>query len=373
MTQQTGRSRDYSFLRPAKILQGLRRRGVLGGAAHLLRKTGTLRGHALAGPSLLRINPTSLICNHTCPMCFLQTMDRAEMESAQTAERTQGLRLNDYKALFDGMPFGLHEVTVIGGGEPLVHPDTLQIMREIKRRGWKGSLITNGTLLREEACRQLIGMRWDVTRVSVHAGDRETYRTIHGANHYETLKTNLRAFNQMRQEAGAAARCELLVLFVIQPENVAGIDAFFQFAEETGADAIVLDKVCAQEGARRLSRDELREASRRVAQAAAKSRIPCNLEEILSKLKSEAICIEQAKPFRPANRCSVGFDEAFITSMGDVLPCCLSDEIMGNVRRQTFREIWYGEKYSRFRRRLIDGQFAAYCIRSQCAMLNVLQ
>ena len=77
-------------------------------------------------------------------------------------------------------------------------------------------------------------------------------------------------------------------------------------------------------------------------------------------------------PYRPANRCSVGFDSAMINAHGWVQPCCFSTEIMGSVRRQTFREIWYGEKYENFRQRLIRGQFAEYCSRVRCKLKSFL-
>jgi MoaA/NifB/PqqE/SkfB family radical SAM enzyme len=76
--------------------------------------------------------------------------------------------------------------------------------------------------------------------------------------------------------------------------------------------------------------------------------------------------------FVPGKRCAVGFDQTFITSFGDVRPCCFSDEDMGNVRERTFREIWWGPRYSDFRRRLISGSFAKYCSENRCTLPSVL-
>lgn len=52
--------------------------------------------------------------------------------------------------------------------------------------------------------------------------------------------------------------------------------------------------------------------------------------------------------------------------MGEVVPCCFSDEVMGNVKNQTFEEIWYGDKYRKFRKRLMAGNFAKYCSDNRC-------
>ena len=57
---------------------------------------------------------------------------------------------------------------------------------------------------------------------------------------------------------------------------------------------------------------------------------------------------------------------------GDVLPCCFSNEVMGNVREQSFRDIWFGERYSDFRQRLINVRFSQYCIDVRCKLASFL-
>lgn len=78
------------------------------------------------------------------------------------------------------------------------------------------------------------------------------------------------------------------------------------------------------------------------------------------------------KPFVSAARCSVGYDQSFITAHGEVMPCCFSTDVMGNVREKAFRDIWRGEKYERFRKALINGKFRRYCLINRCAMKDVL-
>lgn len=362
------------FLRPGKLLGGLRRRGVRGAFWHALRKAGTLRGRALTGPYLLRINPMGALCNHACPMCWRQHHDPADLKARHALDRSGVMRLEDYRRLFSAMPPGLEEVTLTGGGEPLLHPDALAIMAEIKQRGWRGYLITNATLLNEAAARRLVAMRWDAVRVSAHCGDRELFKKIHGVDRFEELKRNLTTYTRLRREAGVAGRCRLTLFNVIQRESIAGIAGMFAFAEEVGADEIVFDKVIAYAPADELTPQELREAARRIEAGAAASRVAGNYAEILGKLavEEEVKCRAAAAPFRPAARCSVGFDEAYVSAAGEVIPCCLSYEVLGDLRTQDFRQIWFGEKYAAFRKRLIEGQFADYCIRLRCAMKHVL-
>jgi radical SAM protein with 4Fe4S-binding SPASM domain len=96
------------------------------------------------------------------------------------------------------------------------------------------------------------------------------------------------------------------------------------------------------------------------------------MNEILGQLKLCAQCEEEGKSFVPGSRCSVGFDQVYINSIGHVYPCCFSSERMGDLKQETLSKIWFGPKYSAFRKRLIQGKFAGYCISNRCAIKAVL-
>lgn len=330
-------------------------------------------GTALAGPSLLRINPMDYVCNHTCPMCWLQHLPDEELGRRKKRDLESGMNLSDYVRLFGGMLPGLELVDVVGGGEPLAHPDAIEIMREIRRRGWRGTLTTNGTLLKEAAVRRIVEMKWNVVRVSVSAGDAETYRKVHGADHFGALRCNLAAFHKLRNGSSGGARdCELVVFHVLQKENAGAVDGLFAIAEEAGANFIEFDKIIPYGPGKSLGTGELQQLRDALQVCARDSHIPCNLDQILAELDAEMRCAAEGMPFVPAKYCSAGFDQSFITAQGDVLPCCFSSEVMGNVRDRSFREIWRGRKYRGFRTRLINGRFANYCIENRCTLPEVL-
>jgi len=358
-------------MHPARLATALRRRGVRGLAYHALRRAGTINEQAFAPPVLMRINPMGYVCNHTCPMCWLQHLDPEVLKREKQRDRAEGMTLQEYRSFFRSVPRGVEEVNVVGGGEPLVHPQAVEIMREIKRHAWRGSIITNGSLMKESISRQLHEMKWDMVRVSVHAGDAETYRAIQGVDRFDTMVANLKTFTRLRHEM-RRPEDRLTVFHVIQRENLATIPKLFEIAEEVGADLLEFDKIIPYDSGKWLTADELKKAQEVLASCARDSKVPCNLWEILPELKVEEDCASDGKPFIPAKSCSVGFDQVFVTSLGDVLPCCFSDEVMGNVRQQSFEEIWYGPKYANFRTRLLRGKFAKYCIGNRCALPGVL-
>jgi radical SAM protein with 4Fe4S-binding SPASM domain len=324
------------------------------------------------------------------------------------------MTLDEYRQLFDGMPAGLTEVNVVGGGEPLVHPQCVDIMREIKRHKWRGYLMTNGSLLREGAAAAMVEMGWDLTRFSVHAGDAATYRAIHGVDHFERLRENMQTLDRLRRAAGRQQQVAMHVHNVIQRENLDAIPYMFELAAAVGADQIVFEIVFALSPHVRLTKDELGRAADALAAAAATARTPSNAEHITAELRREQgdapsrplpkpappppgpqpdrprlaeqtagmptppaapaapPPVHQEPVYRPANRCSVGFDSSMVTAQGQVVPCCFSTEVLGNVREQSFKDIWYGKAYTDFRHRLITGQFPEYCSRMRCKLKSFL-
>ena len=414
----------FSFVaKPGEILRGVRRLGGKGAVLHGLRRAGAAMEHAYLGPCQLRINPMGTVCNHSCPMCWLSQLDPADLKQQQRTDRELGLTLEQYVAILDNMPPGLTEVNVVGGGEPLVHPDCVKIMAEIKRRKLSGYLITNGSLMREPVARAMLEMGWDLTRVSTHAGDPTTYCQIHGVDHFELVRSNLINFDRIRREIGRAEQCQLHTHFVLQRENIETIPKMFALAEEVHADHMVFEIVFAFAPETLLTAPELARTEALLGECSRASRVSSNAVEIVDLLRREqrecasrplvpsvsAVSEAAERPdgtaplppaspateapsaeapsaeasdapqppskpdvYRPANRCSVGFDSSFITALGDVLPCCFSSEKMGNVKEQSYREIWRGKQYNSFRKRLINGRFPEYCSRFRCKLTSFL-
>jgi MoaA/NifB/PqqE/SkfB family radical SAM enzyme len=347
-------------------------RGFKSFITHSVRRIGASREILLMGPDILRINPVGYLCNHSCPICWLHQLDSNILENGKTQDKKPLMTPDDYKKLFSNMPAGLHEVNVVGGGEPLIYKDILQILTDIKKHGWKGSIITNGTLLTPSLIQEFINIKWDVMRVSVHAGDSATYKKIHGIDNFDRLLNAMKSYNTSRHLQGLEKQCKIVVFHVIQRDNLNSINRLFEIAEKIGADAIEFDPVIPFNKNHALEKEELELAAETIDKYARLSSIPSNHNEIKAQLIAQTQNVQKNTPFVPARSCSVGFDQTNISSSGDVYPCCFSNEIMGNVLQKPFSEIWRGTQYCDFRKRLIQGKFAPYCIRAKCSLPGVL-
>ncbi len=88
------------------------------------------------------LEPTSK-CNPACEGCY-----RANVDTHKTMEQIDGeLDVFERERNFDGVS--------IAGGDPLLHPEIVEIVRRISQRGHKAILNTNGLALEEGLLREL--------------------------------------------------------------------------------------------------------------------------------------------------------------------------------------------------------------------------
>lgn len=139
---------------------------------------GTLRKYILwqrggndfsEAPLSINLDITSA-CNFACPHCVdkkvLNTGDAFVLDELCIAINVLSRK-------------GLKSVLLIGGGEPLLHPDFEAIVLYIKRHGLQLGIVTNGSIISKliKIARWLDEKDW--IRFSLDAGTDETFQAIH--------------------------------------------------------------------------------------------------------------------------------------------------------------------------------------------------
>ena len=61
--------------------------------------------------------------------------------------------------------------------------------------------------------------------------------------------------------------------------------------------------------------------------------------------------------------CDEPWKKPAIKANGDVVPCCKSNEVMGNLNEASFKEIWYGGRFQKFRRNLLAARVCRHCVK----------
>jgi MoaA/NifB/PqqE/SkfB family radical SAM enzyme len=124
-------------------------------------------------------------------------------------------------------------------GEPLSHPQFLQIARQFTSNGQQFTFVTNGLLLTREMADALaeigplIGMH-----VSFNAATAETYYKLTGRS-FDLLVQNTRSFIEIyrtRQQAPP----QLTLTFIVTAINQAEVPAFLSLARDIGASRVLL-------------------------------------------------------------------------------------------------------------------------------------
>jgi radical SAM protein with 4Fe4S-binding SPASM domain len=322
-------------------------------------------------------------CNLRCTMCW-QWGEQGLFHSLGREHEIQQLDLATLRAVIDDVaPDGTG--VFLWGGEPFLHRDLMPFVAYVKSKGLYCSINTNGTTLPRDASR-LAALGVDAIMVSVD-GPREVHDRIRGmAGSFQRIADGVAAVRAAR--GAGAARPEIVVNTTISPGNQDALLATYDTVEAMGADRMILsqlwftterigkaneayfrEKFDAHAGSWRgfVMDVSVLDAEAIAAQMTAmtRRRSPMRLS-FLPDLHPGQVRDYYARPEEAfgRSRCFVPWLETEILPNGDVTPCSdRPDLIVGNVRRDRFRDIWNNGPYQAFRRAMREDGLFPYCSR----------
>ena len=352
-------------------------------------------------PTFVQLRVTNL-CNLRCKMCGQwgdtgifrsQSSSAGATDGAVERQRIQELigakrqlALDDYVRLLDELAPSRPIISLFGG-EPFLYPEILPLIREIKRRGLTCTVITNGGRL-EPLARELVESGIDSIAVSID-GPAEVHDRIRGsAGSFAKAAAGVRAIARWRRELGRALPMTIAILPVTELNMDAigpAVEALQRLPIDTvnvGLRWFIPERVGAEY--ERVMREELGVAATSwkgfdfdwASIAASKEQQMMSLVKLLKGLKRRRFVDSalgrpwtsfvpdvppEGVPEYFANfeetfghrMCPVAWYFAQVEPDGEVVFCGdFPDYFLGNVRKQTFREIWTGEKATRFRAKL---------------------
>ncbi|MDR2692861.1 MAG: radical SAM protein [Chitinispirillales bacterium] len=177
-------------------------------------------------------------CNARCAFCGIwQEQPKADARLSDVAAnlshaRAAGCRFVDFT-----------------GGEPLMHPDLPEFLRQAKKAGFITSVTTN-CLLFEERVSELAGLI-DLLHFSIDADDAELHNKIRGCQSYDKVMRSI--------DAALANRLYPDLLFTYTEENVDAVEGVWKLARKKRL-LLILDPVFAIWGPDRVAPDAHRKA-----------------------------------------------------------------------------------------------------------------
>jgi MoaA/NifB/PqqE/SkfB family radical SAM enzyme len=187
------------------------------------------------------IEPTNR-CNLQCVTCIRNSWGEplGEMAPATFARIIEGLR--DFPSPPDFLFGGL--------GEPLSHPDIVEMVRQAKALGSSVELITNGMLLEKSLSMQLIDAGLDTLWVSLDGATPECYGDLRLGALLPEVLANIRAFRNCCWTAPSPIstsayqiKPEIGIVFVAMKRNIHELPQLLNLATELGATRVLVSNV----------------------------------------------------------------------------------------------------------------------------------
>lgn len=258
-------------------------------------------------------------CNALCPHCpYTNSNIRKEYRDAPYMSPGIFRKIAD-----EAGKYGAY-LRISGGGEPMLHPNAVELMVYAKQKGCKIGLITNGSLFSEEKSAALLQADVDMIEISVDAGDPETYAVVRKGLDWNELTTNVRNMLALRDQLKSQSK---IVVSAVKQTGVdiaavravwiddIGADYLIERKYLTWGDNTTLDPSHSADPAPYLNTDE----------------VPC--------------------PFI--------FERLNIDSRGNVMACgydISGHTSMGNVNTTSIADIWHGDAFQFYRDKHLSGR-----------------
>jgi radical SAM protein with 4Fe4S-binding SPASM domain len=287
-------------------------------------------------------------CNLACTHCYISA---GPWESAERELGTdECLRVVDQLLEANRSP-----LLILSGGEPLVREDLPRIAAYASGRGATVVVGTNGTTLTASRVEGLKAAGVSGVAVSVDSLDEERHDAFRGGRH--ALGRTVEALARLREH-----RLDFVLQTTASPGNADEIPELLDWAAEQGAVCFNLYfLVPTGRGAELadLAPERIEELLALLARAEKRYR---------GTMMVRAKCaphfmrhVHQVDPASPVlgyrTRCPCGIDYCRITPDGKLTPCPYMPSVAGDLRRQTFGEIWTGSPLLQLlRRRELGGR-----------------
>ena len=255
------------------------------------------------------------------------------------------LSLPQIKALFEKL---LEEITPEGitltGGEPLTHPDILEVVSFLCDKKIRVSIATNGVLLNEATTRELIDGGVDYFEISAVSINPEKYNLLTQSTQCSKVKEAV--LNVKRHGA------KLTITFVITKLNLAEVEEVIDFSFAFSADAVVLNRfVPGGSGLDHLSELETTQEDIESVLSIADGKSKEYSLPICITIPIES-CIIDHKKYSNLNfgTCACGRKKWAIDPVGNLRICEQNPEILGNLFDKSFFELSRLEVVNSFQR-----------------------
>ena len=272
-------------------------------------------------PVSISIEPTTS-CNLRCPEC---------PSGLRSFTRPTGMLEEDFfKKTIAELHLDLSYLIFYFQGEPYLNPKFLDMVKLASEKNIYTATSTNAHYLNDDNARKTIESGLDRLIISIDGTTQETYSSYRIGGKLEKVIEGTRNIVRWKKELRSKTPHIIFQFLVVKP-NEHQIDEVYRLGKELGVDDIRLKtaQIYDYENGSELM-PTIGKYSRYKKTSSGKYIIKNTLE----------------------NHCWKLWHSSVITWDGLVVPCCFDKDAshqLGDLKNTSFKELWQGEKYSRFR------------------------
>jgi radical SAM protein with 4Fe4S-binding SPASM domain len=311
-------------------------------------------------PSLFKKEPyppfieieTTTKCPFTCKIC----------EHTYWNEPSINMSFEQFQHIVDQFP-KLKWAGITGIGESWSNPRFGDMVRYLTKKSDPIiELVDNFSLMNEKRSRKMIEIGVDIFFISMMGASKETYEKIMGGMKFDKVTNNIKTFLKLKKNMNSVSP---LVNFhyIICRTNIHESLAFLDYVAAFDSEIYevlytpILHTFKEIED-ERISEDEVHEIKFKLEEKGRNLGIHIAFNECLPSNRL------------PIKKCS-NWIMPFFFANGEVNPCCATNEAnlrdrqnrlsMGNIYHTNFKDIWWGQKYEKFRMKIRKNKAPAQC------------
>jgi len=302
----------------------------------------------LDAPIFVQFDVTNA-CNLHCAHCITSSGDALENELSTD----EALKLIEELAELNVFQIGF------SGGEVFVRKDIFQLMERAKELGIRVQVTTNATLVNHTIAERLSALELVTVGVSLEGATEESYGKFRGKENFKRALKGIKILLEYN--------LPVKIKTAVSRDNIDEMEDIVKLAVELGVKAVDMFLLYPEGRAesmkeRTLNREEIKEFLIRLSELRKKysGKIDVDVDD-----KPNAFLVD---PSLNTSTCGAGVYWAEVLPNGDVVPCVfLKNWVAGNIRKESFREIWNSPLWESFRdRRELRGRCSRCEYSSSC-------
>ncbi|MBY0534852.1 MAG: SPASM domain-containing protein [Chitinophagaceae bacterium] len=280
-------------------------------------------------PVSVAIEPTTS-CNLRCPEC---------PSGLRSFTRPTGMLQEDFfRTTVDQLSKDIFYMIFYFQGEPYLNPAFLQMVRYAADKNLYTATSTNGHYLTEANARQTVESGLDRLIISIDGTTQDVYQQYRVGGQLEKVIEGAKRIVKWKKELKSNTPFIIFQFLVVKP-NEHQIEDVKRLGVEVGVDQV-----------------RFKTAQVYDYETDPNNLIPNNKKYSRYKIGKDGKMIVKSNL---ENQCWRLWHAPVITWDGLVVPCCFdkdADHKMGDLKKQSFKELWQQKEYKEFRNNVLHGR-----------------